>query len=191
MKTKLGALNFSRPRASSNASSIGGRITPPHGLLPQDLDDDGPPPLSPLSSSSFAAAPSKSFFVMFVVFNFEIVNLYFAFFKYLIMFIASKRHITHIYPPNGRYLKFQVPAINSRTCFYYQSDLIALRTLRIKIRCLIVLFKQALSSWSRPVVFKLFCVAAPLEVFDSTAAHLNLLYQTYCSSFTLLLNNFL
>ena len=35
------------------------------------------------------------------------------------------------------------------------------------------------------VVFKLFWVAAPLEEFDSTAAHLNLLHQTNSSAFIL------
>ncbi|XP_078485748.1 transcription factor protein [Ciona intestinalis] len=41
-------INDFRPRASSNASSIGGRTSPRH-FLPQDLEDDGPPPLSPAS----------------------------------------------------------------------------------------------------------------------------------------------
>nr|XP_039263676.1 forkhead box protein O-like [Styela clava] len=39
-----------RQRASSNASSLGGR-TSPSLFLAQDLDDDGAPPLSPLSGS--------------------------------------------------------------------------------------------------------------------------------------------
>uniref|UniRef100_H2Z9F8 Forkhead box protein O n=1 Tax=Ciona savignyi TaxID=51511 RepID=H2Z9F8_CIOSA len=38
-----------RPRASSNASSIGGRTSPRRGFLTEDLEDDGPPPLSPNS----------------------------------------------------------------------------------------------------------------------------------------------
>ena len=44
--------------------------------------------------------------------------------------------------------------------------------------------------WYRTVVFKLFLVAAHLEVFDSTAAHLELLHQTYSSAFTLLVKKF-
>nr|CAB3246941.1 FoxO [Phallusia mammillata] len=48
-----------RNRTSSNASSIGGRISPTHsGFLTQDLEADGPPPLSPLSSSY---TPSSKF----------------------------------------------------------------------------------------------------------------------------------
>ena len=38
----------------------------------------------------------------------------------------------------------------------------------------------------RPVVFKLFWVPAHLQVFDLTAAHLELMHQTYSSAFILL-----
>ena len=40
------------------------------------------------------------------------------------------------------------------------------------------------------MVFKLFWVAADLELFGSTAAHLELLHQIYSSAFTLLVKNF-
>ena len=81
-------------------------------------------------------------------------------------------------------------AVNTNFDLLFENSLTIFRVFHLflvnRLKLQLYLSFETACLLSTPVVFKLFLVVAHSEVFDLTEAHLELLHQTYSSTFTLL-----